>query len=104
MIGLSLSNCILDILEEKVLETDVDKIIARTSCRHNGEWRILIGEYMRQQWKLDPRRAEEIVWQWIKEGKIEQPRLSPQPWVPDLRTGHWVNSESEIQRRPSTRD
>jgi len=91
-IGLSLSRCIKDIIEGKVDEKDVEKIIARTAANNEEEWFSLIGRYKQKYWSNNPEEAEAIFHRFMKAGKITQPRLESGKY-PDIRDGIWTEKD-----------
>jgi hypothetical protein len=95
MIGLSVSFCIRDILEGKVKEEEVSKIIAGTCVVRPMDWHAVADSYSRSYWFNDPSTARAILWRLLERGIIEQPRVrDKQP--PNISGGVWVNDESEI--------
>lgn len=98
-IGLSLSLCIADICRREVQLSDVKKIISRTCCPDEAAWERVISWYQRNSWRDFPDRAEQILWQLLADGKIEQPKLIninhyPLVYPHDSR---WVDSEEQIK-------
>ncbi len=96
MIGLSLSLCIADICQGDVRLEDVEKIVTRTAFKNEEEFTRLIASYRRAHWDKFADEAERIFRQLRAEGKIFQPRLSEDPWCPNIYHRHWVASEDDI--------
>ena len=88
LIGLSLSQCIKDIIEGKVKEESVVKIITRTCARNEEEWGMLIYIYQKKYWSNNADQAREICLRLRNAGKIEQPRIKNER-IYSLDNGHW---------------
>ena len=75
MIGLSLSLCVIDILEGRVSERDIEKIIASTKAESPEGWEDVIGIYKESYWsysdKFSPDDAEALTRSLLAAGKIE---------------------------------
>lgn len=96
MIGLSLSFCVRDIANGKVKLEDVEKIITGARYTTIREFEDILNQYLVIPWNNDP-RCIEVVCKLQFNNKIHQPRLDKSnPRVPNLRNGHWVKTESEI--------
>lgn len=94
MIGLSLSGCILDILNGSVDIRNVHKIIASTRATPNSvDWSWLIDDYCRTDWNRFDRTAIDSV---LAALVIEQPRLTNKSHYPLIADGRWAEHESEI--------
>lgn len=88
LVGLSLSQCIKDIIEDKVSEDQVLLIVAGTN--HNLKNPQLIMEYYKNtDWRADPQYAEHVLTRFIHEGKIIQPREFGLPYH-NISRGHWA--------------
>lgn len=74
LVGLSLSFCIMDIVEGRVSLDQVERIIAGTCARTAEDWDHVVGVYRLAYWGKDPDRAERIARTMIKLGKVDQPR------------------------------
>lgn len=72
-IGLSLSLCIQDIIEDKVTEWP-DVIISRAKADTLAKWEYLVDQYCILYWYKNPGRAREIANALYYEGRIIQPR------------------------------
>ena len=83
LIGLSLSLCIMDVVENRVSVEQIDKIVAGTKAMTPEQWEEVITHYREHYWRADPDRAERIVRTMLRLGKIEQPRATgdPLPWI-----------------------
>ena len=88
MIGLSVSKCIAEIIDGKVAESEVEKIIARTAAENDEDWEFIISLYKRDHWQKNPKEAEAIIRRLLKAKKIEQPRLKGRP-LHSLEGGIW---------------
>jgi hypothetical protein len=97
-IGLSLSLCIMDIIEDKINFGEVEKIIAGTRIPNEESLNNQLIIYRNHYWYKNPDKAEAICRQLFSEGKIEQPRLTDNNRYPSIgETGStWVESEDEI--------
>ena len=87
-IGLSISLCIADIIKGKVEEKDVEKIIGATNAVNEVDWQEVIRIYKKTHWQDDPEKGEAILRRFLKQGKIEQPRLEGKP-SHSIKDGHW---------------
>jgi hypothetical protein len=98
-VGLSLSFCIKDIINGLVQEDDVEYIIAGTCASTPDQWDKVLDPYCRIYWKDDPKKAREIAYRFLKEGKIKQPRLSNDGMSDNynISLGHWVDSEKGME-------
>jgi len=76
LIGLSLSLCIAQIIDGKVRENDVEKIIANTKADSPEKIDELIQGYRNSYWSTNPDLGEEIARKFFEKGKIEQPRVT----------------------------
>lgn len=95
MIGLSLSFCVSDILEGKIEEGKVSRIIAATAARNEADWQEVFAYYRKTYWRVDPKLGESIARRLIKAGKVEQPRLWGKGY-PDINNGHWCVDASDV--------
>jgi len=89
LVGLSLSYCIKDIIDGKVKEEEVIKIITRTMAFDEGDWKNIIEHYQHKLWESNPKKAEEIFRRFLEAGKIEQPRTTGKE-THSLIDGHWL--------------
>jgi hypothetical protein len=92
MIGLSLSFCVLDIAAGKAKESDVERIIAGTCAKSDGEMLEVIASYQHSYWSEYP-----LAWQIATRllDRIEQPRLKGKepPFIGD---GHWIKDGIKV--------
>jgi hypothetical protein len=51
MIGLSLSFCVIDILEGRISEEDVEVIITSCKCSTQEDWEIVREHYVNTYWR-----------------------------------------------------
>lgn len=97
MIGLSLSYCVRDLVEEKVHWKDVDYIITSTRCATPQDWLQCVVLYQQSYWREYRSRAVGAVTRLLDGNMIHQPRLTNDVHIPKITaTGHWVTSEDEI--------
>jgi len=75
MVGVSLSLCLLDIINGKIAIEDVALIRASTAARDDFDWDKLITMYNRQYWKADQAVVNQIIQTLLADGRIDQPRL-----------------------------
>lgn len=94
MIGLSLSLCVQDILNNDIDINDIEKIIAATKITDERSMEEVLDYYMERYWNNNP-KAIGIVHQLWK--KVEQPRVSGSKMP--VRSAIWVENESEITWR-----
>lgn len=87
MIGLSLSFCVKDIASGKVLEKDVEKIIAGTKCPNREVFETVLNSYLESYWHDFPEAAD-IARRFWDRGLIEQPRVNGEE-APEIYRGHW---------------
>ena len=97
IIGLSISLCILAIIEGKINACDVVKIIGSTRARNKPEWRDVLKIYKQSYWHKNPIGAAKILRRFIAEGRVEQPRLQNNKRMPTIHDGIWVTSEDDIR-------
>ncbi|MFH1427106.1 MAG: hypothetical protein ABIG60_01080 [Patescibacteria group bacterium] len=120
LIGLSLSDCLVDIVLRRVNLKDVKKIISRTAFWNAKQLELVLIDYasIRWTWKLNElfdygrfgdhimaseklvhlriEKAKSLARDFYHRGMIEQPRLS-QRQLPDLNgMFHWVSDETQI--------
>lgn len=100
MIGLSVSRCVLDIVQGTIDPADVTKIVSGTMAETPQDWDRVIRKYRDGLWYEFRDEATLVIRQLIADGKIEQPRLTEnkRPLVTD--ENYWVESEDEIIWRP----
>jgi len=73
LVGLSLSFCIMDIIEGRVAEEDVSHIVTGTRAVTEASWDRMVERYSSIYWSEDPQRASELVSSFREAGKIGQP-------------------------------
>jgi len=90
LIGLSLSQCVADIIKGNAREDNVEKIIARTAVKNAADLDELINNYRNTYWADNPDLGEEIARRLFEENKVEQPRLLDNSPVPEcMENGIW---------------
>jgi hypothetical protein len=88
LIGLSVSKCVLSMVDGTVNPTDVKKIIAGTRCHNEDHWQEVIKEYKEWRWPAEyADQCEALLRQFLKEGKVEVPCITHER-VPDLGHDH----------------
>jgi hypothetical protein len=118
LIGLSLSNCVKDIVLGRVNLCDVEKIISRTAIHNKKQLEFVLIQYadgpawagIEFLWesgraiksasillfKKRLERAKRIARELYAQGRIEQPRIT-QRQIPDVRfEGWWINAGMPI--------
>lgn len=95
MIGTSVALCIGQMARGEVNPEHVTKIISGTACDRPECWDQVVMKYRLKYWVGVEDEAEELLRRFIKEGRIEQPRLI-QDQMPNRRAKLWVDSEEEI--------
>lgn len=77
MIGISLSMCVRDIIDNKISINFVLRIFTGTAFKTEDDWTDSndIKTYYSSYWSKDPVRAKEIVDELRKSNRIIQPRL-----------------------------
>ena len=73
--GLSLSGCVSDIADGRLLEQQVVGLITGTCASNEEEFKAVIESYKLSYWSDDPQAAEALAWRFWEKGLIEQPRL-----------------------------
>lgn len=92
MIGLSLSLCVAEMLNDRVRLEEVTLIRANTLARDEHEWAYVIDQYCSSYWRRDPARAREIVRVLRETNRIEQPRLTGDPFARHgINGGIWIS-------------
>ena len=81
LIGNTLEGCIRQIAEGQVPESDVAKIVSRTTARTDDEFEQVIQAYEKMGWRRLP-QTREIAWRLWRAGKIDQPLLRGQNPLP----------------------
>ena len=87
-IGLSLSKCVSDLAEGRILDNEFLCIIAGTNASTPQQWGELIAGYASSYWHKNPEKAVEIVNRLLEQGRIVQPRTFGVP-APNIARGHW---------------
>lgn len=97
MIGLSLSNCIKDVLDGKVALSDVELIVAGTCAGNLELFQEVLSGYTENFWVKAPEEGVRIALELYHTGKVCQPRLANANHFPVLQDKvHWVQSVNEI--------
>ncbi|MBF0499327.1 MAG: hypothetical protein HQM09_04305 [Candidatus Riflebacteria bacterium] len=90
--GLSISRCIQAILEGKVPEGKVIKIIGGTACGNPEE---ILALYANDYWERYPVLGRQLFFKLVQTGRIDQPRLRNLP-PPDTSNGIWKILDSQM--------
>jgi hypothetical protein len=98
VIGLSLSNCVNDIVAGRVAYDNVEQIISRTACPDAAVWAKTLASYEQGAWKGN-KQATEIAVRLLQEGKIDQPRLRGEPVPVDIlkEDSYWRSAQKGTQ-------
>ena len=98
MIGLSVSLCVSDVINGKVNEIDIEKIIAGTKCATNEDWEVVIAGYRKSYWYNNPDLGELVLRRLVMRGKIDQPRLRDElpPMGVHGSSNCWMHEEANI--------
>ena len=96
MIGLSVSNCIRDIVEGKVMLADVQYIIGGTKIYNTADAIKVADIYKENYWSSDPDTAVGIFFNLYFYGKIVQPRVDGTP-LPNILNGYWVDTTEDVE-------
>ena len=94
LVRLSLSHCVKDILEGKIKEGEIKKIIARTNASPE-QWNELIEEYKQSIWYKNPGEGEKIAQRLYDAGKIEQPRQKGEFLHDFDKHCYWISVDKE---------
>ncbi|MEZ0222998.1 MAG: hypothetical protein ACAH83_00465 [Alphaproteobacteria bacterium] len=97
--GRSLSLCILDILEGKVAEDNVRRIIASIYAPDRGAFEDIIALYANTYWSAKPEEGKAVARRFYDAGKIDQPRLRGEPY-PNIADGCWKVIEHSAAAEP----
>lgn len=89
LVGLSLSLCIQDIIEDKVRADYVDYIYTGTRAESPEDWDYVIEHYKQSYWRSDPERAEKIARKFLADGCLIQPRMNGEK-PPSTNLGWWI--------------
>lgn len=102
LIGLSLAQCIADIVNGEVAYSQVLRIYTNTAFDNSEAWEsMVLGEYMYDNWRrrLYSRKrlseAVDVFRRLLAEGKIRQPRLTHRK-APLWERRAWVQDERQI--------
>lgn len=95
LIGLSVSNCIRDIVKGTVSINQVAYIIGGTNFSLDKP-ETIEKHYSTTYWKDDPELAHEVLVQLCRERRILQPRQGF-GWPLDTSAGHWAAVGSFVQ-------
>ena len=96
MIGLSVSSCVLDIVEGKVAYEDVEKILGGTRVTTLTGLERLLNNYSELYWDRNPDACVAMFRRLQMDRKLEQPRIT-RGMAPDTTGGHWVTSMDQIK-------
>ncbi len=96
MIGLSLSACVRDIIENRVNEAEVGLIVAGTRFRNDEELENVLNVYASSSWHSNPEEGIRVANRLIKTGKVVQPRLIHNGIEMNIANGHWVISNGNF--------
>jgi len=75
VVGRSLSFCVVDIMEGRVREDAVERIVASTKAPDFSTFEDVLERYADLYWKANPALGKEIAIRLWEAGKIDQPRL-----------------------------
>ncbi|OHA85316.1 MAG: hypothetical protein A2408_01115 [Candidatus Yonathbacteria bacterium RIFOXYC1_FULL_52_10] len=95
MIGTSVALCIREMARGEVNPEHVEKIISGTACDRPECWDQVVRVYRLKYWVGVEDEAEALLRKFIKENRIEQPRLT-HGRMPNRKAKLWVNSEEGI--------
>ena len=88
MIGVSLSLCIKDMIEDKIKFSSVKSIIAGTRIVSKGDLEHIYDTYCQFYWKDKPTAARNMLFALWRAGKVIQPKvLGLDPL--NISGGHW---------------
>ena len=88
MVGFSLSACIKDILEGKVQEDEVQKIIDGTKFTDLASFDQVLNSYALTYWSKNPYEGKSIAYRFLYATKIQQPRVEGK-LAPFIGKGWW---------------
>ena len=95
MIGLSLSFCVMDMINEDLGVRDVVKIVSNTKANNLAEFENVLRSYTEVYWWDFPKEAKALARRLWKAGKIDQPRTrGEKPHT--IQDGRWTDSEKDI--------
>lgn len=95
MIGLSLSNCVKDIIYGKVDITKVSLIVAATKAATTEEFeKLVLDRYAVYYWADNPEYGKAIARKLWEQGRIFQPRLINNDAELNIAHGHWVRPDT----------
>lgn len=92
-IGLSLSYCVVDIINGLVDIDDVLFIVCGTKFSNDREFSEVMDQYAEFYWSHLPQLARYVATQLKIQGKLIQPRLEGCQ-VPPIVNGHWYIAEN----------
>jgi len=75
LIGISLSQCVMDIMNGRVQLEDVAMVKTSTLLDSSESWERMIFTYRRYYWSADPDKGEAIARELKASDRIDQPRL-----------------------------
>ena len=95
LIGLSLSYCISDIINERVDKNDVMFIIAGTRIMCDHDLDSVLENYAKYNWQDNPENAKSLAREFYNRGMIIQPRVMDcNP--PHVAEGWWAKVGREV--------
>lgn len=96
-IGLSLSNCVKDILDDKINIEDVIMIITNTRITSRENLINVMGTYMQSYWKDHHLvKVLNVIETLFFSGKILQPRVLRLDGCPHLPGNYWVSTTTDV--------
>lgn len=94
VMALSISRCIMDMVEKNIMPHQVDQVVSGTACKTPEQWEEAIEIYCAFDWQEFPNKAREILRYFLKHRMIWQPRLSILRFIPFLNLGNYMITES----------
>lgn len=95
LVGLSLSKCVADIIEDKVDVNDVVFIIARTAIKTPEDMDYVMHRYRKSYWEKNPDLGEKIARLLFEDNKVTQPRLRGDEPITNV-YGIWIIAKEEL--------
>ncbi|TAL27140.1 MAG: hypothetical protein EPN97_18070 [Alphaproteobacteria bacterium] len=86
--GRSLSLCIRDIIDGKVAEENVSRIVTSARAPDKASFEELIADYAESYWDANPEEGKAVARRFYEAGKIDQPRLRGEPYS-NISDGCW---------------
>jgi hypothetical protein len=97
MIGLSLSFCIKDVLNQTVNFERIKKIVTSCRVKSQEDFELLLDRYTQVYWKDLPSVARKLAQELFNAGRLEFPRNEDNNHFPNIAHGVWVKTEEEIR-------